>query len=444
MADARFDPEETVLAAPAVRLAVHLWTAGIPWLLYLLVREEMAGHISRFANRPRFRRPRFQRLSAVVRALGLCLGVGACVGAELQEPQYSDIERYSALTATAAANCGAEEERCVVAPQLLEAGPAHTCGVIDGTLYCWGDSVTGGPPYRTLAETDRSVPFAVTFPGVPRDVRWVGGDSFRENCAVSTEGTAYCWEAETDLGVHGRKPTPSQAHGLPFTHSVGAVFAILPPRRSTPITFAVSDHLLRHAEQLQGVVQIASNSATACARTCNGAVVCTDEIGRFKRHLTCGASDIDSAWNGACYVLAAEGTVVCEDPALSALAARFSNVAQVAMSTDHLCTLQRSGQVWCAGKNDHGQLGDGTTEARTAPVQAVLPSRVIAIAAGNEHTCVHAVDAFYCWGGNSAGQLGVGDFADRSLPTRVLFKGSTLDPEFDTLMQAARATRDAD
>ncbi|MCW5838099.1 MAG: hypothetical protein KIS78_37255, partial [Labilithrix sp.] len=48
------------------------------------------------------------------------------------------------------------------------------------------------------------------------------------------------------------------------------------------------------------------------------------------------------------------------------------DVVKVAHGGAHACALLANGQVHCWGSNDSGQLGDGTTIARSTPVRVVF------------------------------------------------------------------------
>ncbi len=82
------------------------------------------------------------------------------------------------------------------------------------------------------------------------------------------------------------------------------------------------------------------------------------------------------------------------------------------------------GTVWAWGENLYGQLGDGTTETRATPVQVklALPAgvTVIAVSAGTTHgLAVRSDGKVMAWGSNGAGQLGDGTKDARTLPIEV-------------------------
>lgn len=98
----------------------------------------------------------------------------------------------------------------------------------------------------------------------------------------------------------------------------------------------------------------------------------------------------------------------------------LSDVVAVAAGYGHGLALKSDGTVWAWGFNGHGQLGDGTTETRTAPTQVSGLANVVRIAAGDAHSVAVTSDgAVWTWGSNVGGQLGDGTTTDRLLPVQV-------------------------
>ena len=76
--------------------------------------------------------------------------------------------------------------------------------------------------------------------------------------------------------------------------------------------------------------------------------------------------------------------------------------------------LKQDGSVWGTGRNNHGQLGDGTTTHRNTSTK-LIPDGVTAVAAGSRHTMVLKEDgSVWAAGHNNKGQLGDGTNTDRS------------------------------
>lgn len=61
-------------------------------------------------------------------------------------------------------------------------------------------------------------------------------------------------------------------------------------------------------------------------------------------------------------------------------------IVAIASGYRHVLALREDGTVWAFGRNDHGQLGDGTTHERAVPVQIRGLPRIRAIAAGANHS----------------------------------------------------------
>ena len=83
--------------------------------------------------------------------------------------------------------------------------------------------------------------------------------------------------------------------------------------------------------------------------------------------------------------------------------------------------IQADGSLWTWGFNDFGQLGDGTTEHRLAPMIRVgADNHWASVAAGAGHTvAIRADGSLWAWGANWNGQLGDGTTEDRLSPVRV-------------------------
>ena len=93
---------------------------------------------------------------------------------------------------------------------------------------------------------------------------------------------------------------------------------------------------------------------------------------------------------------------------------------QISAGEAHACALLDDASVVCWGRNIEGQLGDGTTTQRNAPVTTGSfgsGHKASYISAGYDHTCALLTDGgVRCWGSNNNGQLGDGTSTDRFSP----------------------------
>ena len=96
------------------------------------------------------------------------------------------------------------------------------------------------------------------------------------------------------------------------------------------------------------------------------------------------------------------------------------------MGDDSACALHLSGGVSCWGRNDAGQVGDGTTTRRSTPVRltSIADAVDISVSSGSDtvrgHACaLHRNRTVSCWGSNEVGQLEDGTTINGLTPAQV-------------------------
>ena len=98
-------------------------------------------------------------------------------------------------------------------------------------------------------------------------------------------------------------------------------------------------------------------------------------------------------------------------------------VVAVAAGRDHSFAITADGAVWSWGDGYQGRLGHGDTQSQLLPkkVEAFAGRRVVAVAAGSAHSLALTADgAFFTWGKGDDGCLGHGeDLSDQLLPKKI-------------------------
>jgi hypothetical protein len=245
------------------------------------------------------------------------------------------------------------------------AGSDHAC-VLDGggTASCWGHNFHG--QLGTGDNTDRLTPAAVAGLGSGVASISAGRDY---TCAVTSSGGAKCWGRNQYRTLGDGTTTPSSS-----------------PVDVTGLT--------------NGVAAIAGGTDSTCALTTGGGVKCwgINARGQLGDGLTAtSATPVD-------------------------VTGLTSGVVAIDVGDSHACAVTAAGGVKCWGKNDAGQLGDGTITDRLSPVDVSgLSSGVVAVSAGFLSTCaLTSAGGVKCWGYNGDGNVGDGTAVDRHVPTDVI------------------------
>jgi len=137
---------------------------------------------------------------------------------------------------------------------------------------------------------------------------------------------------------------------------------------------------------------------------------------------------VPMAWGNNYIGQVGDGTLI--DRATPRVVLDMTEVTAVAAGSQHSVALKSDGTVWTWGDNQHGQLGDGTFfHYRNYPAQvvgqdaecALGPSQVIG--AGGSHTLTGLTDSaagrLLAWGRNDWGQLGDGTTTSAPYPVYV-------------------------
>ncbi|MCY3910292.1 MAG: hypothetical protein OXF99_02185 [bacterium] len=274
----------------------------------------------------------------------------------------------------------------------------HACAVHeDRTISCWGDGNDG-----RLGQGDNNKHFfPVKVPRVTDAVAVSAGEW--HTCALHSDGGVSCWGLFYSAGIVGGANGP--------------------------------DYSLRRVVGLSDVAMISAGRATHCAIHSDGDISCwgvhypVTDSGPERVRPRQPFTSVSTGWDRICAVSVA-GNVYCwgygGSPATATRVGGLADVVDVSVGNANTCVLHRDGGVSCWGRNEAGEVGDGTTTSRELPkrVEGISDAVAVSISNGSDditaHVCALRADgSALCWGGNEVGQLGDGTNQSRLVPTSV-------------------------
>lgn len=315
----------------------------------------------------------------------------------------------------------------------LAIGRHHACLLEHGgSVACWGSDLDRQLGVETVAASCFDRPCSqslVTVPGLPAIAALTAG-AFH-TCALARDGTVWCW-GDNELGQLGRLPSPepggpAKVVGLTGVRHVAAGFLHTCAAQSDGTVWCwgdagdgrlgrdSDDPALPAPQQVAGLggpaVAVTAGVTHSCALLADGSVWC---------------------WGGNRFGELGDGTADARSrPA--PVGGLPDPVAELVAGDHFTCARTGAGAVLCWGWNDTGQLGlgsfdgpdepDGFSAALTPQGVHGLPGPARALAAGAGHACAELAGGTWCWGRNEAGQLGDGSLLDQPAPVVADFHG---------------------
>jgi len=305
------------------------------------------------------------------------------------------------------------------APRFAEVttGAAFTCGrTTTGQVYCWGSAARGRLGTGSLANTPYAGLVPLTQPLLTLSSGW------NHTCGVGPDGRGYCWGEFPQVGNY---PSPVARTPVPVLGEL----AYDEIAAGEGFTCGIASDSLAHCwgTNLSSRLGVESQQQSVEPLPVSGGLHFTT-ITTAGVH-ACGLTETGDAycWGGNVFGELGAGVGTLNTSAHPQPVAGGIAFRAIAGGANTSCALTPTGAAYCWGKNDAGQLGAPTTDlcngipcSRT-PLAVSGGLQFAAISVGDQHSCgVTAGESLvYCWGKNDAGQLGDGTLTDRAVPTRV-------------------------
>jgi len=285
----------------------------------------------------------------------------------------------------------------------VTAGQMGACGLAsDGTAYCWGYNPQGQLGNGTTAPSATPTPVS----GGLRFTSLATGDF--NTCGISTGGAAYCW-GENDGGQLGDSTTDSSL--VPVAVKGGHSFSSLSVAYRNACGVTTGGEVWCWGGSGPSIPALVPGGLSFRSVTVGIVATCG---------LVVGGAAYCWGYNGFGQLGVGPGTASSSSPLPVAGALTYGTVATFWY---HTCAVATGGHAYCWGRDERGELGNGTTgDTLYTPTPVSGTLTFASIATGTDNTCALATSGTaYCWGWNNQGQLGDGTTSDRSAPTRVRF-----------------------
>jgi alpha-tubulin suppressor-like RCC1 family protein len=313
----------------------------------------------------------------------------------------------------------------------VSAGGSHSCGIVAGSLYCWGENGSGQLGIGNT--TDQAKPTLVGGALASKTVTDVtaGGS---HTCAVTDDDTLYCWglnsSGQLGVGNNTSQRTPQQVATGVNSVSAGANHTCAVQSGTVYCWGSNGSGQLG----LGNTTNQSSPQAVANTQRCVFWFFCSTVFDNTSVTSVAAGDAHSCVVRGGvvyCWGLGTSGQLGNGSNTTSTLAVQVSNgnmtnsgVSTITAGGAHTCAL-RSSRAYCWGSDSSGQLGNNNAKTNVnTPASVSNLTSVTDISAGGSHTCAVNSGQAYCWGENSDGQLGLGTTADATTPAAVSASGA--------------------
>ncbi|MFC4808170.1 fibronectin type III domain-containing protein [Paenibacillus sp. GCM10023250] len=267
----------------------------------------------------------------------------------------------------------------------IAAGHSHNLAVkSDGTVWAWGWNVHG--QLGDGSRTDRAAPVQVQ--GLDSVIAVAAGQL--HSMALKSDGTVWAW-GSNENGQNG-VPGGSIIYDGPYQT----------PYRSVPVQIP----------GLDSVVAIAAGQLHNLALKSDGTVWAW-------------------GWNGSGQL--GDGSTTTRPTPVQVNG--LGSVSAIGAGSSHSLAVRSDGTVWAWGHNYSGALGDGSTNNHSSPAQVAGLDSAASVATddGAHSVAVRSDGTVWAWGYNGSGQLGDGTTTTRNAPVQVADPEAPRWPEYDVL-----------
>lgn len=300
--------------------------------------------------------------------------------------------------------------------QAISAGYLHTCALTSaGAVWCWGYNNYGQLGDGTT--TQRLIPVPVS--GLSAGIQAIGAGE-NHNCALTNSGAAWCWgynlDGQIGDGTTTDRLTPTTVSGLSSgvqKLATGGWHTCALNEAGAPLCWGSNTYgQLGDGTTTRRLTPAAVSGLSGGIRSISGGI-----------YHTCGLTNMGAAlcWGYNLWGQLGDGTTTSRRTPV-AVSGMSSDVQAIqAGAAGSTCALVNGG-AWCWGFNSYGNIGDGSSTNRLAPVAVSgLSSGMQAISPGYYHSCGSTTaGAMWCWGRNDRGQIGDGSTTNRPIPVLVI------------------------